>query len=49
VRAEGYSPGTQRVRVRVGPHEDWVDAESLEVAEPPPTSWERLAGSEGAL
>jgi hypothetical protein len=49
VRAEGYSPGTQRVHVRVGPHGGWVDADSLEVAEPPPTSWERLAGSEGAL
>jgi hypothetical protein len=49
VRAEGYSPATKRIWVMVGPHEDWVDAGSLEVAEPPPTSWERLAGSEGAL
>jgi len=49
VRAEGYGPATQRVRVRVGPHEGWVDISELEVAEPPPSAWERLAGPEGAL
>lgn len=49
VRAEGYSPGTKRIWVMVGPHEGWVDAGSLEVAEPPPTSWERLDAPEGGL